>query len=106
VNQPDARHRPRRCQPPRRRSRTLAAVGLALAQHAGDVTLPPAFASGVDAVTAAAVGDLNALDPAQARAVGSLAATRSRPLSGLTVGNRRLASPARTSPRPGSSDES
>jgi SAM-dependent methyltransferase len=52
---------------------TLAAVGLALAQHAGEVTLPPALASGIDAVAATAVGDLGGLEPDQARAVGSLA---------------------------------
>jgi methylase of polypeptide subunit release factors len=52
---------------------TLAAVGLALAQQAGDVSLPDDFRVGVDAVARGKLGDLSSLDPRQAKALGSLA---------------------------------
>ena len=52
---------------------TLAAVGLALAQHCGDVELPPDFRRGVDAVTRTVLGDLQTLDRTEAKVLGSLA---------------------------------
>lgn len=52
---------------------TLAAVGLALARRAGDVTLPDDFAAGVDAVVTSTLGDLSSLEPEQAKSLGALA---------------------------------
>lgn len=52
---------------------TLAAVGLALTARSGDIVLPSGFADRVKAVATAVGGDLDHLDAAQLKAVGSLA---------------------------------